>query len=129
MPSDYVLDSRGKMMVSKYIANTGGMHQLGETLCEGEIFNFIRYYNGYKIFDDRSTVAIRNNNVMSYSLVKHPLLKVGTKAIKKAHFNFKDDSIVQQDLDISIVYRIEGVNVLPVWQVEYKNYLFHYNIQ
>jgi len=129
IPSDYVLDSRGKMMVSKYISNPGGMHQLGETWCEGETFGFIREYNGHKIFDDRFRVAIQNNNIISYILTRHPIKKTGTSIVKKPHFISKDSSIKIDGLHPSLVYIVKGNTVVPFWQLQYDNYLFHYDVE
>jgi len=129
IPPDYVLDSCGKMMVGKYIANTGGMHQLGETWCEGETFEFIREYNGHKIFDDRLRIVIQNNNITSYSLTRHPLKKTGASIVKKPHFRSKDSSIKWHALHPSIVYRVKEKAVVPLWQVQYEKYLFHYDIE
>lgn len=129
IPSDYVLDSRGKMMVSKYNANPGGMYQLGETWCEGETFEFMREHNGCKIFNDRFRIAIQNNTIISCSLTRHPLKKTGASIIKKPHFRSKDSSIKWDDLHPSLVYRVKDKAVVPFWQVQYDNYIFHYDIE
>jgi len=129
IPTDYVLDSRGKMMVSKYIPNPSGGHYSSENWCEGETFEFVRKYNGHKIFDDRCIVAIQNNSILSYTLTRHPLKKTGTIVVKKPHFRFKDTSIKQDDLQTSLVYRVKGSTIIPNWQIRYGNYLFHYDIK
>jgi len=129
IPSDYVLDSRGKMMVSKYISNQGGTHQLGETWCEGETFEFIRKYDGHKIFNDKFRIAIQNNNIISYSLTRHPLKNIGVSMVKKPTFRSKDSSIKWDVLHPSLVYIVKGKKVVPLWQVQYDNYLFQYDIE
>jgi hypothetical protein len=116
------------MMVSKYTPNTGGGHYPSENWCEGETFQFVREYNGHKIFDDRCSAAIQNNKILSYTLVRHPLRKTGTITVKKPHFKFKDSSIKEDELQVSIVYKMRGTTLVPVWQIKYQNYLFHYDI-
>jgi hypothetical protein len=129
LPSDYILDSRGKMMVSKYIPNLGGSHLLGQTWCEGETFEFVREYNGHKIFNDRLRVAIQNNKIISYSLTRHPLKKTGASIVKRPYFRSKDSSIKWDVLHPSLVYRVKEKVVVPYWQIQYGNYLFHYDIE
>jgi len=129
IPPDYALNSMGNMMVDRYIPTQVGTHQLGETWCEGQTFEFIREYNEQKIFDDRCKIAVQNKNVISYSLTKHLLKKTGTMIVKKPQFRFIDRFIKQDDLQTSIVYRLRGKTVYPTWQIQYHNYIFHYDLE
>ena len=116
-------------MVSKYIPNQGGTHQRGDNWCEGETFEFTRVYNGNVIFNDRCTAAIQNNSIISYSLSRRSLKKIGNKIVRKPYFRFIDKSIKSEELQTTIIYRIKENNIIPAWQVQYEKYLFHYDTE
>ena len=123
VPSDYVIASRGKMMAKRFGTGEGS----GQIWCEGEVFRFTRQFNGETIFSDTCTVAVRNAEVMLYSLRNHSIEKVGTQSIKKLVLNTEDGYIDPAQVSIKLVYEVKDRNVIPVWHVEYGEYLFKYD--
>jgi len=99
------------------------------TWCEGEVFKFVREYDGYRIFDDRCVVGVQGNNVLSYALTMHPLKKNASIPTKRPEIGVTDVSRRYADCEATVVYRIKGKNVVPVWQIAYDGYLFHYDIE
>jgi hypothetical protein len=91
------------------------------------VFKFTRQFDGKTIFSDTCTVAIRNADVILYTLRNHPLEKAGTQTIKKFIFKTEAGVIDPGQVDTKLVYEVKGSVVVPVWHVEYGDYLFKYD--
>lgn len=123
IPPEYVFESTGEMMARRFGQGEGS----GQTWCEGKVFRFTRQFDGNTIFSDTCIVAIRNADVILYSLRNHPIEKVGTQTIKKFIFKTKAGGIDPGQVDTKLLYQVKGSVIVPVWHVEYGDYLFKYD--
>jgi len=123
IPPEYAFESRGEMMARRFGQGEGS----GLIWCEGEAFRFIRQFNGKTIFSDICTVAVRNADIILYSLRNHPIKKVGTQSIKKLALNTEDGYIDPDQVNAKLVYEVKGNALVPVWHIEYGDYLFKYD--
>jgi hypothetical protein len=123
IPSDYSLSAKNKMMARRFGQGKGS----GEIWCEGEVFTFVREFNNKSIASDFCVVAVRNADIMLYHLRNHPLERIGTQSVKKILVNTKDGYIEQGKMSISLVYEVKGISFVPVWHVQYGNFLFKYD--
>jgi len=128
VPEDYVLHSRGKMMVNRLMPTEEGKHSTSATWCEGEGFDFVREYEGHRVFDDRCRLLVTNNKIRAFSLTQTPLKKTGTVKVRKPQVKLTSSNIGDKNLYSELVYRTEKGTVKPVWQVRSGRYLFHYEV-
>ena len=99
----------------------------GEKWDEGEVFEYVKKFDGQTIFNDTSTIAVRNEEVMSYTIRDRPIKKNGKQRIKSVAFNVNTSDIDTKDINIKLVYEVKGNKVVPVWHVGYNNYVFKYD--
>ncbi|MBN1974576.1 MAG: hypothetical protein JW787_13130 [Sedimentisphaerales bacterium] len=123
IPDNYVLSSKGKMKAKRFGNGPGS----GEEWDEGEVFNFVKKFENQTIFNDTCTIAIRNEEIMSYVLKDHPIQKSGKQYIKGVAFKNTISDIDTKEIKHKLVYEIKDDNIVPVWHVEYKNNVFRYN--
>ena len=95
-----------------------------EECCEGKVFKFTRILDGTKMIGDECTVAIRNNDILFFSLQKHPLVRIGTQAVKKLDVIFDDRDLTATDIHTRLIYDVTETRVLPVWEIQCRNYIF-----
>lgn len=122
IPDDYVLLSKGEMKAERFGNGLGS----GEKWAEGEVFNFVKKYEDHIVFSDTCTIAVRNDEIMLYSLKDHPIQKSGKQRIKGITFN-NTSGIDIQEINSKLVYEIKGNKMVPVWHVQYDKNVFKYD--
>ncbi|MBN1974578.1 MAG: hypothetical protein JW787_13140 [Sedimentisphaerales bacterium] len=123
LPDNYALLSNGKMKAKRFGNGPGS----GEKWDEGEVFNFVKKFDGQTMFSDTCTVAVRNNEVMLYHINDHSIQKNGKQQIKGITFNNTTSDIDKKEINSKLVYEIKDNNVVPVWHIGYKNFVFRYD--
>jgi hypothetical protein len=123
IPDGYVFHSKNKMMAQRF----GNGTKPNGTWCEGEVFKFGRTFKEETITSDRCIIAVRNNDVMLYSLINHPIEEAGTELIMELDMDFEAGNINPADVTSRLVYDLKQGKIVPVWEVEYQDNLFRYD--
>jgi hypothetical protein len=124
IPSGYVFTSKESMMGQRF----GNGERSGEVWSEGEVFTFTRQFHGQTIFSDNCVAAIRNDDVLLYTIKNHALNKKPVpETIKKLSVNTDSSETGPEDVESELVYEVNGGVVIPLWHISYKGYVFKYN--
>ncbi|MBI9017569.1 MAG: hypothetical protein JEZ07_09955 [Phycisphaerae bacterium] len=129
IPEDYKLKSNGTMMATRYIPQAQGKHKREKEWSQGEKFVFTREINGKKLYDDNCIVVVNNNELIGYALANSPVKKKSTKIVKKPRFQFANNNISKNDLEVDLIYKNENGIPQPYWQIIYGRYEFHYKAE
>jgi len=94
---------------------------------EGQVYKYRRKVENTFIVNDTCTAIFRKGQLSMFSVQKHPFIKQGKEKIKQIHFPGTSDTIDTDLLKSNLVYIATGLEVRPIWEVQYKNMLFRFD--
>ena len=128
LPAGYNLVSRGEMSALSFsVDQEENVSVIDSEWVEGEVLKFCRFHKGRRVLSDACTVAVCNNDILSFDLKYNRFGGSSTQSIRNISVDSSRLGIPSSKVKVSLAFGNKGGAVIPVWEVRYQSHVIRYN--